>query len=91
MMQNEAQKLADHGFSAFSQEVVDKINLRLAWAKEICDDYDNPNRLFPIERKNGNHHQMESTVSTSSSAWNAILENISIFMIGLGLGSTMMR
>jgi len=38
LMQNEAQKLHDHGKSAFSAEVVQRIEERLRWAKKACEE-----------------------------------------------------
>ena len=38
MMQNEADKLAERGASAFPPELVEKINKRLAWAEKACED-----------------------------------------------------
>jgi hypothetical protein len=38
MMQNEAELLAKHGHSAFSPEVVARIESRLRWAQEVCRD-----------------------------------------------------
>jgi len=37
-MQNEAQKLHDQGKSAFSTEVVERIEERLRWAKKTCEE-----------------------------------------------------
>jgi hypothetical protein len=38
LMQNEAQKLHEHGKEAFPKEVVARIEERLAWAKKVCED-----------------------------------------------------
>eukprot|EP00598_Pedospumella_elongata_P014016 CAMPEP_0185013890 /NCGR_PEP_ID=MMETSP1098-20130426/99036_1 /TAXON_ID=89044 /ORGANISM="Spumella elongata, Strain CCAP 955/1" /LENGTH=503 /DNA_ID=CAMNT_0027542963 /DNA_START=406 /DNA_END=1917 /DNA_ORIENTATION=- len=38
LMQNEAQKLHDQGKSAFSAEVVERIEERLRWAKKTCEE-----------------------------------------------------
>ena len=37
-MQNEAQKLHDHGKGVFSAEVVQRIEERLRWAKKACEE-----------------------------------------------------
>ncbi len=80
-MQSEAQKFAEQGFSAFPQDVVDKINLRLAWAKEICEDsWDNPNQLVPVVSKNENPPQVMYY------DWQ-YCNSISFLLMGFGLGS----
>lgn len=38
MMQNEAQKLCDNGHAAFSEEVQQRIEERLRWARVACEN-----------------------------------------------------
>lgn len=86
MMQNEAQKLAEQGQSAFPPEIVNRINKRLAWAKEICDDCYNMNQLVPVVSKNRkvSYSDNDELKKSQPIPW---VENISYLLVGLGLGS----
>lgn len=49
IMQNEAQKLAEQGHSAFPPEVVERIEKRLEWAKKVFMEEIEPYNYGPAE------------------------------------------
>lgn len=50
LLQGDAQKLMDHGHAAFPDELVQKINERLAWAKRVCQE-DAPPPTMTVVKK----------------------------------------
>lgn len=82
-MQNEADKLAERGHSAFPPELVEKINRRLAWAKAACDDSWED---VKASASNAVSYKSRSFPTPPRDHMADLLNNVSYVLLGLGLG-----
>jgi hypothetical protein len=87
MMQNEATKLAEQGTSAFAPEIVQRVEKRLAWAREVLrldeggDDNDGIDALKKSEWRRANTLQQKKSEQVQAQRLRLAVGNLLLFSV----------
>jgi hypothetical protein len=93
IMQDDALRLATHGKSVFPPEVVNRIEARLAWAKEVfVETENNPYDFVPTRSAPRQLPLLENLVTASTPpTFESVVANVSYLLLGIGIGGLLSK